>query len=110
MQIASGKTAKIARRIIRGCARADFDGHQQKSTFENRVDGARMRTTATKWQRIGQKRVQRDPERGPPRLSTRPVEDGAPSHAVKSETHSVFFRKLSNLRLAILFIKWPDAR
>jgi hypothetical protein len=24
-----------------GCARADFDGHEQKSTFENRIDGAR---------------------------------------------------------------------
>jgi hypothetical protein len=35
----------MARGIMRGCARADFDGHQQKSTFGNRIDGARMRTT-----------------------------------------------------------------
>jgi hypothetical protein len=38
-----------------------------------------------------------------------PVEDGAPSHAVKSHTKSMFLRKLDNLGLAILLIKWPDA-
>jgi hypothetical protein len=30
---------------VRPCARADFDGHQQKSTFGNRIDGARMGAT-----------------------------------------------------------------
>jgi hypothetical protein len=38
-----------------------------------------------------------------------PIEHGAPAHAVKSETESVFFRKLGVLRLAILLIEWPDA-
>ena len=40
-------------------------------------------------------------------FSTRPLEDGAPSHAIKSQTKSMFRRKRGDLRLAILLIKWP---
>ncbi len=35
------------------------------------------------------------------------VEDGAPSHAVKSQTESMFRRKLNDLCFAILLVKRP---
>jgi hypothetical protein len=53
MQIASGKRARIARGIMQGCARADFDGHQQKVHSEI---GSTVRVCVpqpTEWQRIG---------------------------------------------------------